>query len=71
MWKGIFFLIRIVTLAKKIIQPGLTVLYVDMRKDHVIVPGLAILRRLRRRQRPAGGGDPDVAGSVASTVMRS
>ena len=47
---------------------GLTVLYLDMRKDHVIVPGLAILRRLRRRRRDEEIVDADIAGSVASTV---
>ena len=47
---------------------GLTVLYLDMRKDHVIVPGLAILRRLRRRRPAPVVEGVDLAGSIASTV---
>jgi undecaprenyl-diphosphatase len=47
---------------------GLAVLYLDMRNDHVVIPGLDLLRRLRRRGRRVEPADRDIAGSVASTV---
>ena len=47
---------------------GITVLYLDMRQDQVIVPGLDLLRRIRRRGRPVEQANRDIAGSVASTV---
>ncbi len=47
---------------------GVTVLYLDMRRDQVSIPGLDLLRRMRRRGRPAAPADRDIAGSIASTV---
>ena len=47
---------------------GVTVLYRDMRRDQVSIPGLDLLRRMRRRGRPAAPVDRDIAGSIASTV---
>lgn len=44
---------------------GVTMLYLDMRRDQVVIPGLDLLRRIRGRSVRA---KPDVAGSVASTV---
>ena len=47
---------------------GITVLYLDMRQDQVRVPGVDLLRRLRRRGKPVEQANRDIAGSVASTV---
>ena len=47
---------------------GLIVLYLDMRQDHVVIPGLSLLRRLLRRGKRVEPANRDIAGSVASTV---